>query len=122
VPGFFDAHGGAGQREEEAPEKITFERQWQADIELAYGEMGLLPEQFLEMRPCDWHARKRGHYRKEEKQWAQTRLIISALTGEAATKIIKLSFDEEKEIPKIADPEAAKRRILEKYKHLNPTP
>jgi hypothetical protein len=115
--GFYEPHHRTGPREEEAAKKIDFEQQWQADIELAYGEMGLLPEQFLEMRPCDWHARKRGFFRKEEKQWNHTRHIMAALGGAKPKEIIKLSFDEEK-IETVVDVDAARKRILERYKHL----
>jgi hypothetical protein len=115
VPGFFDTHGGADRGEEKAPEEsLTFEQGWQQDLELAYGEMALLPEQFLEMRPCDWIARKRGYYRKEEKQWEHTRLIVAALTGEKPTKIIRLSSDIPKKGSTTTKSDA--QRILEKYK------
>ncbi|WP_144266321.1 hypothetical protein [Pontibacter ummariensis] len=90
--GFYQPHGGNNQQTE-AGEAISFEKSWQQDLELAYGEMGLLPDTFLEMRPCDWQARKRGFFRAEERQWAHTRLIVAALTGQKPTSIIKLSFD-----------------------------
>jgi hypothetical protein len=124
MPGFSYPDDRAGQREEEAPEKIGFEERWRQDIELAYGEMGLLPVDFLEMTPRDWIARKRGHFRKEEKRWEHTRLIVAALTGEKATSIIKLSSD----IPDAASITTAEdvARILEKdrqrQERLNQTP
>lgn len=122
VLGFSYTDGGTGEPKEEAPQKVSFEKRWQEDLELAYGEMGLLPEQFLEMRPCDWIARKRGYFRKEEKHWVHTRLIVAALTGEKPTNIIHLALDDQVQVETVADPEAERSRILEKYKHLNKTP
>jgi hypothetical protein len=82
--------------------------------------MGLLPDVFLELRPCDWHAMKRGFLRREEKQWEHTRLIVAALTGEKPEKIIKLSSDRPRQVQRTT--EADKQRILDKYRHrLNPS-
>jgi hypothetical protein len=115
VHGVYDPHDRAGKREEEAPqESVTFEQRWQSDLELAYGEMNLLPVDFLEMRPCDWIAKKRGYFRKEEKQWEHTRLIVAALTGEKPTNIIKLSSDKPKQA-QVQAPDVS--GILSKYKH-----
>jgi hypothetical protein len=114
VYGVYDPHDRAGQREEKANEEsLSFEQRWQEDIELAYGEMNLLPHDFLEMRPCDWIAKKRGYYRKQEKQWEHTRLVVAALTGEKPTKIIKLSSDT---VEKAKAPAPDMAAILEKYK------
>jgi hypothetical protein len=76
--------------------------------------MNLSPVDFLEMRPCDWIAKKRGYFRKEEKQWEHTRLIVAALTGEKPTKIITLSTDKPKRSAAPAPDVAA---ILSKYQH-----
>jgi hypothetical protein len=76
--------------------------------------MNLSPGDFLEMRPCDWIAKKRGYFRKEEKQWEHTRLIVAALTGEKPTKIITLSTDR-KEVRHTTPADA--QRILSKYQH-----
>lgn len=87
---------------------------------MAYGEMGLLPEQFLEMRRCDWFSRKRGHYRAEEKQWAHTRLIVAALTGQKPTKVMPLSFDQaESSVTTKEDAERILRNFNERQKQLN---
>jgi hypothetical protein len=115
VHGVYDPHDRACQPEEkQAQESVTFEERWQSDLELAYGEMNLLPADFLEMRPCDWIAKKRGYYRKEEKQWEHTRLIVAALTGEKPTSIIKLSSDKPKKA-QVQAPDVS--GILSKYKH-----
>lgn len=74
----------------------------------------MLPADFLEMRPCDWHAKKRGFFRKEEKAWEHTRLIVAALTGEKPQKIIQLSTDR-KEVQHTTQEDA--RRILDRYKN-----
>jgi len=81
--------------------------------------MGLLPEQFLEMRPCDWHARVKGYHRREEKQWEHTRLIVSTLTGQSPSSIIKLSSDKEHIIK--APSKQEQEDILKMWQHtLNP--
>lgn len=117
MPGFYDTP--PAERSTEG-EPITFAEAWRRDEELAFGEMGLSPYDFLEMTPQHWKAKKRGFFLAEEKQWAHTRLIVAALTGQKPTQIIRLSFDKtESSVTTQEDAERILKKFEERQKQLN---
>lgn len=90
-------------------------------MELAFGEMGIMPHIFWELRPVDWHAMKRGFHRSIERQWDYTRHIMAAMGAGKGNprKIMKLSFDE---IPSVNAPtKAVAETIVQNLRRYLPT-
>jgi hypothetical protein len=95
--------------------------------EFAYGELGLKPDEFMEMAPVDYDRMCTGYLRKQEKQWLHTRFIATVLINQsrdpkkkptpyAPEEIMPLSIDKkhtEAETPEDLEDFAAK--IREKY-------
>lgn len=71
---------------------------WVNIKELALGEVGLCVTEFEDLEYCELVWKLTGYWRRQEREWERTRLIIAAWTGQAPKDVVHLSIDDENRI------------------------
>lgn len=54
-----------------------------------------MPKEFYSLKYNEYFWKAQGYWLRQEREWERARLIVSALTGEAPIRIIRLSCDPE---------------------------